>query len=244
MFSHCKVWRCSKVLIALNQHSSCNFICMYLFFHFQHSHRHHISIMIEVQRSNSLFHNFSQINASSAGVKSSFITIQAGRFTKLAAKIWAPLSRKSMQKVSPICCYTPFLSIKWLVCWWYHPENCRPVGHFLTLYPIQIQLLCNRWNGYYIGFVELDVLDKVLKKISFVIPHFLPVKWLLCLWCYIERCCSLYRYWNGWISVWHWLYQLYCSVLWEVCYYFHKHFYHWLWGSISDQIWSMDCRVM
>jgi hypothetical protein len=56
-------------------------------------------------------------NASSRGVKSSFITIQAGRFTKLAAKIWAPPSWKRIQKVSPICCNTPFLAHKWLVCW-------------------------------------------------------------------------------------------------------------------------------
>jgi hypothetical protein len=47
-------------------------------------------------------------------------------------KMWAPLSQKSMQKVSPICCNTLFLAQKWLVCWWYHPENCRPVGHFPT----------------------------------------------------------------------------------------------------------------
>jgi hypothetical protein len=37
-------------------------------------------------------------NASSAGAKSSFITIQAGRFIKVPVKIRAPLSQKSTQK--------------------------------------------------------------------------------------------------------------------------------------------------
>jgi hypothetical protein len=66
------------------------------------------------------------------------------------------------------------------------------VGHFITwdcdvfcsgyiMYPIWIKLLFVTGGlGITSDLSGKGALDRVLKKISVVIPHFLPVKWLLC----------------------------------------------------------------
>jgi hypothetical protein len=106
-------------------------------------------------------------NASSAGAKSSFITIQAGRFIKVPAKIRAPLSRKSTQKVSSICCNTPFSVPKMARLLVISPWKLPPRGAFsyvgLQRFLLRVHnvsdldttVVCDRWIGYCIGFVWL-----------------------------------------------------------------------------------------
>jgi hypothetical protein len=85
---------------------------------------------------------------------------------------------KACENSIPYVLIPHFLSVKWLVRWWYHPENCHPVGHFPMwdcnvfrrgdiMYPIRIQILFNRVELCIIlDEPILGMLDRVLLRMD------------------------------------------------------------------------------
>jgi hypothetical protein len=73
-------------------------------------------------------------NASSVGVWADSITYPPWQavYKTYQPKFRPHLVGKACENSIPSVLIPHFLSVKWLVCWWYHPENCRPLGHFPT----------------------------------------------------------------------------------------------------------------